>query len=316
MVPAEFNLLIFATCLITIMMNPSRDNVETEMKQLPSFAADFSELFVAAVVEKSFVSEDLYLSMIMMGHSVLYRQPQMPFLMINNSDTLLQWKAAARMWNKDRTVDTKHSGLRCAMHNAKSKAFDIKGSGAPNTFSSTAHWAPSETVGDERFNKAIEMLRCKIDSALAYEVLPGERKSVVNSGLADILIVEIQRLDAEKGRKSLITFTVAWKSRCSGYGCSSSRRDSRWDGWSPWNRPKSTSKLKKQQLQKKFQSSPSDHLALNVPTPSTPTAVLCLSYVRPLEPFRMDGIVMLLENIQHNLQIGFDHIFLSVALVG
>ena len=242
---------------------------------------------MAAVLERSFNSYDIYLVMFLMGHAALFNRPQQPFLMINNvSSTVAHWQNAARKWDANRIVDTSYSGLVCKTKLASNNTPSV----------SEAMWVPSRTTTDSGFNKHLEILRCKLPNG--EEIYSRIPEAFAKNGRIEKLSVEVLRIasknSVEYDSMSLVRFQVPLLSRRTGYTMSSAlgfsrpRKNSQWDPW--MNKP----------LRVNFQPNP---------------VHICMSFVRPLEPYRMDtGIVMLLENIEHHINLGFDHIFVALNL--
>lgn len=226
--------------------------------RLPQFAHDYSDLLISAVIERSFKSKELHLTMIFMGHKALRYLPQMPFLWVNNSDnTIDSWRKVVSIWKSSDSVDNIDSNITCSF-NVSAK------------HSSKAQWLPESSTVNSGFNKNIKVLRCAIPSGTTGS---RERRS------KDRLSVKLLR-----GSISLFDFEIPWATRCTGFGANLFRKLSSWDPW-----------VKNYQLRNIF--------------------FLCLSIVRPLEPFRMDtGLPMLLENIEHHLKMGFRHIFIGLYL--
>ena len=266
------------TIIIIIIFNENNAEV-ISISRLPSFANDNTELFIAAVIEREFKSTILHLDLILMGHKALSHMPQLPILAMNKStSTISHWKDAALKWNPNRELNLTSSGYLCKIHinNDDAKA---------SYYYTTAHWIPDTTTNDSGFNKNINVLRCRLK--YGYEIY----KKVTNNklyGPVSKLTTEIVRKESN-GFKSIIKFTVPYRSRRTGYGFSISRRGSRFNPW--------------------FFHPQYQGITINNKT----FIYGCMSAVRPLEPYRADtGLPMLLENIEHSLSIGIDHLFIGI----
>lgn len=145
---------------------------------------------------------------------------------------------------------------------------------------------PATTSIDTGFNGNIELLRCDIPFSLAMK--PGS-KTHGNATLQ----VSLHRRNA-----SLLNFQIPIQKRQTGYGLALSRRSSHFD---PWHSD--------------LASTATTGIPTSTGSKNRPIIYLCSSVIRPLEPFRADvALLMLLEFVEHNLVIGFDHIFLGIFL--
>lgn len=139
---------------------------------LPQFADDYSELVMAAVIERNFHNNDLYLVVMLMGHKAFHDMPQRPFLMMkmnsstyssshsssNNRETFTdKWMKAAKRWNPERKVDLKDSKIHCQFRESNPNNSKI--------YSSKAYWLPTYLSADNGFNRNLDVLRCKIKAS-------------------------------------------------------------------------------------------------------------------------------------------------------
>lgn len=288
--------------------------------QLPVFSSDFSEFFIAAVIERSFDTDNLYLTTFLMGHKSLFHMPQMPFLLINNSvSTTHKWREAGRQW-KERS--NRNDTFTCRMKNSLAVVKE-------SVQETPALWGPSSTTNDGGFNRNFEVLRCMIPRDINIVATLADQKQKLSKAIKNArLSVEIIRTrnhghihgtDSQTPtRANLIAFEVPWKDRRTGYGFDLSRRNSRWEPWQGVLSPP------RSRQQFSFNGVKEGDVPLNASSSTrgqtssfrmSPISVVCMSIVRPLEPFRMDtGMTMLVENIEHNILIGFDHIFVGLHL--
>jgi hypothetical protein len=321
--------LVVLLALIIIAPRPSAAVAGAGVKaSLPLFADDFSELAVAAVVERNFESLDLYLVIFLMGHKAFHDMPQRPFLMINSSlltaraksstslgsHQINSWRHAASTWDPNRRVSLGDSKMNCRLrNNIEDLDSDYINIGNSSEYLSKAHWLPSYLTADPGYNRNIDILRCKLrGGTIIHRALLLNRKAFNRK----VLSVELLREEDSSSLKLLMTFSVPWRTRRTGYGFDIMQKNSRWDAWG--------GSLSYYQSNKSLRSSV-DMSNTNILSSKSHSAgrhrkgivYACLSTIRPLEPFRMDtGLPMLLENIEHNIRLGFNHIFVSLYLDG
>lgn len=147
------------------------------------------------------------------------------------------------------------------------------------TFETQAKFLPSDTSTDPGFNRNIEILRCP------FPITEFELNSITKRGR---ILVEIMR-----NNQTIFNYGLSLKTRQTGYGFGF-KKSSRFDAWNRKHRSDKTSPLL---------------------TRSNPICYICSPIIRPLEPHRPDtSIPMLLEFIQHNIILGFEHQFLGLFL--
>lgn len=256
--------------------------------RLPRFANDNSECFIASVIERSFDSQDLHLVTFLVGHKALRYMPQLPFLFFNKSESMNSWRRAASLWQSphDNEMNMTDSGITCRLQNNLNSS--------TGAYETKAYWLPDTTTQDPGFNRNIEIMRCKIlNTADVFNVLQNPSSSSSTSSTSSSLSSSLASFGSAKlsveifrGKTLLIRYKVPWATRQTGYGFSISRSASRFDAWSP-----------------------------SLSTPTHPIVHICSPIIRPLEPFRMDtSLRSTLEWIEHNLGLGFHHMFLGFLL--
>ena len=254
---------------------------QTSPRPLPSFATDFSEVAISAVIERGALSEnELQLSVFMVGHKAFSYRPQMPFLAINASTSLTtaKWRKVAEKWRGRESSPPEICFCRFR-HSPKSASYIVQGT-----------FVPSNTSIDPGFNRMLEVLRCPLD----YTAFKKSFILHTQSKRRAKLEVEIFRMNSHRSvnrsETSLFTFYVPWRSRQSGWGFRPNSYHSGIDPWAVYTR------------------------RTDNPSPE-PTIHLCSPVIRPLEPHRKDpGLSMLLEFIEHNVHIGIAHQFFGVFL--
>ena len=83
---------------------------------LPSFAFDYSEYIAASIIERSYTSDDLHLTMFLVGHRAVSND--LPIEYISTDEPVLYaWGMAAKKWASSRNITGGHSGIRCVINN-------------------------------------------------------------------------------------------------------------------------------------------------------------------------------------------------------
>lgn len=355
---------------------------------LPQFAEDYSELVMAAVVERNFDNSELYLVLLLMGHKAFHDMPQRPFLMINsslvapedgdegeggggyNSDFLGihhvdAWRRAAMIWDPSRRVNLNNSKMLCRLKNniedvgINKPSEDHNPASSPASspsYLSKAHWLPGYLTADPGFNRNVDILRCKLQrGSLVYQALLLDKKAfdrrllsveLLREETSSLSSTDLSPNSSSTVKRRLLSFVVPWRTRSTGYGFCIFKKNSRWDAWgfpSSYSRPPQPQPHDGTDQAHDGTDQPHDgtdqHTIASASSSKTVietsdvaavidsdsradnadqykgTVYACLSTLRPLEPYRMDtGLPMLLENIEHNLLLGFDHIFVSLYL--
>ena len=291
---------------------------------LPAFAYDFSEYVTSAVIERASDSNELHLTMFLVGHSVVFND--YPFETISTDESVLySWGQASKKWdmNKNRTATTKHSGLSCVLKNNDPKH--------SQPYRVPALWVPTGVAKDHRLHGSVEVLRCRIKGASTiYSTLSASLNSSllidlvrIKGGAGGSLMIkklargsghkhqqqhqQSRRLmsntvanfsaQAEPTQDVLLSLSVPWRLRSVGYGLGFTFNASTIDPWQEYSRHSfgapSSSSLKKGAL---------------------PKIHLCVAGLRPLHPIRPVGLPSLLEFVEHYVSLGVDHIFLGFML--
>lgn len=138
-------------------------------QELPSFAFDFSDLFIGAVVERSLDSDDLHLAMMVMGKKTLSLKDKMcPFTSVSTDlNTIESWTKAVA--NNLPGPNYTHAGLSCRLQNEATQ----------QPYYTSASWIPSSAFSDGKHNGMIEILRCRVKHvAQAYRSLSHSDESL------------------------------------------------------------------------------------------------------------------------------------------
>jgi hypothetical protein len=318
---------------------------------LPAFAFDYSELFAGAVIERGFDSSELYLTISIVGHRAVAED--FPFHAISTDEEVMHaWSRAITKWDVTSRPPSytpqSSSGLTCVVQNNDGSSGQVYHATAywvhvqnetdpgsiNNIFSllrcrlkSTAFIVANVTHSSERelFVDIMRMNQHKrttphrnITSSVVTDKTPpvsvkggvARRRTTANvvtgasaatpggpSDSADVTIATDTRGTV------LCSFSVPWATRVTGYPMQRRVNASNLDMWASADAQSNT---------------PSASAVDPVQYPRTPaehSTYLCVPNVRPLHPQRAEvGMPMLLEFIEHHLQLGFTHIALGLAL--
>lgn len=318
---------------------------------LPAFAFDYSEFIAGAVIERGLYSSELYLTIHLVGHNAV--RTDFPFHAISTDEEVMNaWSRAVKKWDTDMKVPAAHStqapsGLTCVLQNNDGSSNQVYQSSAywvhsqhesdpgtsSNTFAmlrcrlkSTAFVVANVTRATDR-ELFVDLMRTnphkrgsghrnttsstghapvKSVPSTATVAVAGRRLSTTNSGGGEATIATDLRGTV------LSSFSVPWATRVVGYPMQRrSSNASALDMWADADSPPTAARSVGSG------GSGGDRPA---PVPYPPTApehsaYLCVPSIRPLHPERAEvGMPMLLEFIEHHLQLGFAHIALGLAL--
>lgn len=184
---------------------------------LPQLAKDFSEFFVASMIERVSDSFSLYLTTFMISHTMLSRQDDNGNRARNvNMTAIDKWKKAilnfgSATYDPD-GVRTKKPLYYCKISNYNGAA----------SYTVVGEWVPNKMSQDFNANGRLEIFRCKLDDTEhAYMEL-------ITSG--EQISVEILR-----EKVSLISFRIPWKTRVNGKWLESPDGYSTIDPWKGFN---------------------------------------------------------------------------------
>lgn len=263
-------------------------NSHTYGSELPSFSFDYTEFIVSSIIERSSDSDDLYLTMFLIGHKAIVHD--YPFESIStDEEVMFQWGQALKKWRPERNVSSTHaSGYICVIKNNDNK------NNPP--YHTSAQWIPFNSIDNNNFRGNFEILRCKIKgSTNVYEELSHTDLSLYvdivrrrdvhskffnnnNSNNSNINIKNDNFFNNSTEDSShdqsaaIISFSVPWKSRQNGYGFQFKNNSSTFDSWQ-------TSSIISS-------SSLSSHIQDNNKniTNKKPSYFACVSGLRPLHP--------------------------------
>ena len=259
----------------TVAEKVTKSNVDNASyiteKILPSFAADESEFFISSMIERSASSSDLHLTTFMLCHSVLNPSTWMMNINKVHPATKDVWR---RVVANSKATPYHLSGAREQLLDHRKFHCAIKESSDSEPYTVAGVFMPNRLTGEPAANRLLDILRCPLqDSWRAFNRFGSSNEE---------LSVQILR-----GNNSIMTFTVPWRSRRTGFLVSNSYTGSLLDTWSNHYDYKSSSTIK-----------PLDLVHVCVPGSEK-------------EPNRSE-LPMYLEFISHHLLIGAGHIHLPV----
>ena len=259
----------------TVAEKVTKSNVDSPSyiteKILPSFAADESEFFISSMIERSASSSDLHLTTFMLCHSVL--NPSTYMMNINKVHP-----AAKDVWRRvvanSKATPYHLSGAREQLLDHRKFYCVIKESSNSKPYTVAGVFMPNRLTDEPAANRLLDILRCPLQNSW---------KSFNQFGSTnEELSIQILR-----GNNSIMTFTVPWRSRRTGYLVSNSYTGSLLDTWSNHYDYETSSSI-----------TPLDLVHVCVPGSEK-------------EPYRSE-LSMYLEFISHHLLIGAGHIHLPV----
>lgn len=280
-----------------------KDDHSVYGSSLPVFSHDFKELFVSATLERSLKSvEDLHVAMILVGHRSIV--DNFPFESINTDEKIMyMWSQAIKSWEPDRNLSTSHSDYYCIIQNNLSPNIRSK-----QAYSVPAYWMPTASIHDSDIQGNIGILRCRIkvfrreiegwlraqdDRALFIDVV---RRSSSSLGKSHFNHTSIDPYDPSH---LLVSFSLPWKTRFTGFGLNHDADTSKLQSWMRW-KVSSSNEIK----DNSYEISSSRNLRVS----------MCSGGIRPRNAFRADGSPMLLEFLQQAVRLGVHHVFLGVHL--
>lgn len=181
-------------------------------ENLPSFAFDYSEFFVSAFISR--YEEGYFLTVLLLGHQLIHEDYPIEAIS-TDQETLLAWHEATRSWGSHPfDISSQKRNYFCNLHN-QDGAFH-KPYTAPANFLKLHGQSAKKT----NLNRHIEALRCKIKvtkSMLAY-MQNSNNKTYSEIYKNKRLYVDIMRRnETTHSRQLIISFTIPWLSRYTGY---------------------------------------------------------------------------------------------------
>ena len=185
---------------------------------LPAFATDFSEVFMSSLIERVVDSDALVLTTFVLCHYTLEPQQLSKWNTLVDPSKAKEWRTVLTHPER-KLVHYLPSGQRrdvpgalwsCRVRNAEGR----------RQYQSEGIFMPNRMTKDSNANRRMDVFRC------ALEDVDSAYSALVRSPTA-ALYVEILRRDSV-----LISFSVPWDSRRTGYLLSSPDLASRFDAWS------------------------------------------------------------------------------------
>ena len=272
----------YAPCL----KSDHRDS--TEPLDLPKYADDYTEFFYGAMIERKADSLDLTMTMFLVCHQMTVQKHHVEGLENSQID---KWK---KMMMLNKSPRYYSSGIRrnakyfCRMRNSEDSS--------AVSYITAAHFMPNRLTGDANANGNVDILRCPIsDSAAAYVSLAETEHNI---------LVEVIR-GPDKNR--IISFSVPWKSRQSGYMMSSSPLASTLDPWVGRKELLLANKLDTSGVSKsaKPQSKQKEGEM------GRHSFYMCVGGME--SPFDRRLLPLYAEFLEHHIQLGVQHIFIAAT---
>ena len=197
------------------------EDFQPQLSLLPTFASDNSEYMLSSIIERSALSSNLHLTTFLLSHHVLE-----PFSTVDQDGESLTvrrvhplmketWKRATNNFKKAQYLP---SGARIQATFSDQFFCEIKHSSNDSPYTVSGEFLPNRLTSDSHANRLLEVLRCPMkNSRGAYEEFADGNSSI--------------SVNILRGNISLVSFTVPWKSRRTGYLMSNSKAASRLDSW-------------------------------------------------------------------------------------
>lgn len=244
---------------------------------LPVFTFDFHNILVSAIIERSTISDDIFLSMYFLN-PILFNMTSAIEAISTEENVIHDYTSMVLSLNYMTFLQDNH--IFCKLHHQ----LEVTNSGTTNSgyhrrsksYLSHAFWSSVSN------NSASHILKCKLRNlkslnqhmALQVDLIMRSNKS--------------SNASSHDPKSIIVNFQVPWHSRYHGYGFHLYPNSSLWN---PWTRSLNHSY-------------------------SQPQIALCSGVSRPLNPTRADvALPMLIEYVVYNLEVlKYDHIFLGVLI--
>jgi hypothetical protein len=243
---------------------------------LPSFSLDYSEYILGAIIERSSESRELYLAIFLLDLKLVSTTPSIIEAVSTEMATFESWTNAFKILSG---AQSHQSGYVCNLHNNDPKH-------------KVAYHSPAYKVQtSSNTSSFINIVRCRLHGAdNIYSYLRMTNKSLHVDLLRRSSKHTLHNATAETTvdpRTWLLSFSVPWRTRMTGYGFQLNGQSSKIDPWQSLS-PRDSSRQK---------------------------YALCAGISQPLHPTRSSvPLPSLIEFIEHHLspRIGHQHIFLSL----
>lgn len=176
---------------------------------MPRYAVDYTEFIYGALIERKADSLDLHLAVFMVCPSMTRATRHVEGLENTQKNKWKKLMLANRRPKYDLS-GTRKIGYTCRIKNDKDSS---------TTYEEQGHFMPNRLTPDTNANGNVDIMRCQLqDTAYTYTHLAGNEGSELS--------VEILR-----GAAVIVSFTVPWKSRQTGYMLNSPPQASRFNSW-------------------------------------------------------------------------------------
>jgi hypothetical protein len=251
------------------------------ISELPNFAADFSEFVLSAMIERKSQSYDLFLTMFMLGHSILDPVGKEDY----TSEGALKVSAThAASWKRTinnfaqsaKTLYTPSGDRNSSQHKYFCK-LNYNASDPNDVYVVRGYFVPNRLSTDINANRRLDIFRCKMGSD---EVKSRELYRLYGTSATTVNL----KVDMIRDDSLLMTILVPWASRATGYlmGPTASTLD-------PWRGSSVTT----------TEAFTEDVIYLTVPGVESSMS--------------RRSLALYLEFLQHHISLGVSHIFLTAA---
>lgn len=245
---------------------------QLEKTTLPSFANDETEFIIGSIIERSSQSFDLFATTFMLCHYMLDSHNPDGVQEVHSAmkDTwqraMLKFEKVTYLASGTRRQETTDEKFFCRIrHSISSTSYIVPG-----------HFMPNRLIDDSHQNRKLDILRCPImNSHSAYNDFAGS---------SELMSIEVLR-----GNGTLVSFTIPWNTRKTGFLLSNPPAASVFNSWKGYDISQKTNS-KKENIDK-----------LHVCVPSSDQI-----------PSK-NNLPLFLEFVSHHLLIGVSHIHLPVT---
>jgi hypothetical protein len=250
-------------------------------KQLPTYSTDMSELFLSSIIERKSNSNQLFVTTFIFSPR-LNLESHLVSIENNQLSEFIKYRKKSRQ--------TKYGAY--AGRRIESTIFycKIKHSDSSSSYVTTGHFMPNGLTTDANANGLLDVLRCPLQ-----ELQNGYRKHLESDELLQVEIISGIRTNLP-----LVSFTIPWKSRRTGYMLYSPPQASTFNAWKGLHDISRGADSMKSESSAFMKQEKHDDLFMCVPGMESPID-------RRILP-------LYTEFIEHHTQLGVDHMFIVASL--
>ena len=252
------------------------DTSLVEDLKLPAFASDFSEFVFGSMIERTAGSWDLHVTTLLLCHYML-EPHNSPLRSVRVHPAMKRdWRAAMAAF-KRREVRYSSAGIRIQQKPDEKYYCRVSPAASAPTYTVQGTFMPNRLTVDANANQRVDVLRCPLSNP---EALYREYASADSTAELTVDII--------RGNVTLISFTVPWGRRKTGFLLSTPRSASRLDPWKGASRTSAAPPGEENE----------DLVHVCVPATNQ-------------HPYKT-VLPMFMEFISHHLLLGADHIYFPV----